>query len=125
MQVRIGEATMQPMSLPILNIPTPVTQDALVRYFHQTEQRWTEHLAEADELDVGVAYTNPELPDVHDANRVLMAALPEGTSADEAIKIVDDHFAARKVRCWSWVMNPSARESQTRPLIETLVSGLF
>src|SRR5438067_1819420 len=36
------------MSLPILNLPPPPPDNAaLVRYFHQTERHWTEHLVEA------------------------------------------------------------------------------
>jgi len=113
------------MSLPILDLPTPVTQDALVRYFHQTEIRWTEHLGESIELDAGAAFTNPQLPNVRDANRMLMVSLPEGGSADDAIGMVDEHFAARGVKCWSWVMNPSATESLTAPLVERLAARGF
>ena len=110
------------MPLPILHGSNQPTTEMLVRYFHQTERHWTEHFAEPMELDVGVAFTNPSLPNVHDANRVLMASLPEGISAADALKLVEDHFAQQGVRCSSWTMNPSAPDAQRRQLVELLVS---
>jgi ribosomal protein S18 acetylase RimI-like enzyme len=111
------------MPLPILNVPPPSpTDEMLVRYFHQTERHWTEHIAEASELDVGLAFTNAELGNVHDANRILMASLPAEVEPDDAIKMADEHYAARGVRCRSWVMNPSSPQSQTDPLVGALLS---
>src|SRR5437899_2346383 len=111
------------MPLPILNLPPPPpTNDTLVRYFHQTERHWTEHLAEATELDAGVAFTNPSLPRVHDANRILMATLPDGALPEEALKLVDEHYARRGLRCWSWVMNPSADASRKAALTDFLIA---
>src|SRR5947207_10958967 len=111
------------MSLPILNLPPPPPDNAaLVRYFHQTERHWTEHLAEASELDIGVAFANPAMPKVRDANRIMMASLPDGISPPRALELADEHYQAQGLRCWSWIMNPSAEISRTLPLIELLLS---
>src|SRR5262245_888974 len=113
------------MPLPILHVSSQPTPDDLVRYFHQTERHWTEHLAESTELDMGLAFANATLPNVHDANRILMASLPESMSAQDALKLVNAHYAQRGVRCWGFVMNPSAEPERTQPLVEHLQSCGF
>ena len=110
------------MPLPILNQRGQPSNADIVRLFHQTENRWCQHIAEEEALDVGTAYTNPQLPGMHDANKITDVALPEGMSPDEAFEQVQAHYAARKVQCHYWTMNPSAPEAQTKPLIEHLVA---
>jgi ribosomal protein S18 acetylase RimI-like enzyme len=51
-----------------------------------------------------------------DANRMLMAAMPEGMSAADTITLVHEYYSSQNARCRSWVMNPSADQSQTEPL---------
>jgi GNAT superfamily N-acetyltransferase len=110
------------MPLPILNVrPTP-TPDDLVRYFHRTELHYTQPLGEETQLDAGTAFTNPELPDVYDANRILDASLPEGTSPPDAFAEVESHFAGKGTRCWRWTLNSSAAPGDTEPLREYLLS---
>jgi ribosomal protein S18 acetylase RimI-like enzyme len=97
----------------------------LLRYFHQTEHRWAEHLAEAEELDVGVAFANASLPNVRDANRLQMASLTEQVSPADAIAMVDAFYASRGAKCLGWVMNPSSAASQTQPLMNELLGRGF
>lgn len=101
------------MPLPILS----TTSETLIRLFHKTERHWTQHVAEQTDLTLGSAYSNPELPDVHD-NRMLDASLPAGANLDEALAEVQAHFSSRRARCTNWVLNPSAPPEQTQPLIE-------
>jgi ribosomal protein S18 acetylase RimI-like enzyme len=113
------------MSLPILNQHSsslPPTPQTLVRYFHQTERHWAQHIAEDAQLDVGLAFTNAELSRVWDANRIFDASLPEQTTPAEAVEMVEQHFAERRTQCHAWVVNPSAKASQTGPLVEHLLS---
>jgi GNAT superfamily N-acetyltransferase len=110
------------MPLPILHVVHAPNAATLVRYFHQTESNWTAHLAEPDGLACGTAYANPQLPNVHQANRVLDAALPAGMGADEAFGLVTKYFEQKNSRCWQWVMNPSAPAEQTAPLVEYLLA---
>src|SRR5436189_2699108 len=77
------------MSLPILKIADQPSREALIRYFHQTERHWTQHMAEETPLDEGQAFSNAELSDVWDANRMLDASLPEGTTPAEVIERVE------------------------------------
>ena len=110
------------MPLPILNARSaPATSD-LVRLAHQTENRWCQHLAEEEQLDVGVAYSNPRLPRAYDANKITDVSLPEGMSAEAALEQVCAHYAGRGVACYSWTMNPSAPESATKPIADLLVA---
>ncbi len=106
------------MPLPIL--PTPA-QD-LLRLFLQTEARWTEHLAEPADLDFGTAYANPAFPAIFDANNMRDVALPPGLSPQGAFDQAAAHFAARKTRCYSWTINPSAPADRTRPMLDHLLS---
>jgi ribosomal protein S18 acetylase RimI-like enzyme len=92
-----------------------------VRLFHQTENRWCQHVGEEEQLDAGTAYTNPGLPRVYDANKITDVALPEGMTAEEAFEQVRAHYSARGVGCHYWTMNPSAAESKTKPIIELLL----
>ena len=111
------------MSLPILQVQqSQATEADLVRLFHRTDALWVQHLAEAEQLAVGTAYLNPSLPNVWDANHVRDAALSDGLTARQAYDGVTTHYAARRVRCAFWVMNPSAPSAQTQPLIDQLLA---
>jgi ribosomal protein S18 acetylase RimI-like enzyme len=112
------------MPLPILqSSAASSTPEALVRYFHQTERDWTRHVAEETPLDdIGTAFHNAQLDRVWDANCVLDAALDEGMFAGDAVAAADAHFTARGATCWRWVMNPSAEQARTRPLVDHLLS---
>lgn len=110
------------MPLPILNSRSAPSPSDLVRLFHQTENRWCQHLGEEEQLDVGTAYANPQLQRVYDANKVTDVALPEEMAPEEAIEQVRAHFAGRAVECYSWTMNPSAPESRAKPIAELLVA---
>jgi ribosomal protein S18 acetylase RimI-like enzyme len=110
------------MPLPILrSTASPPTAETLIRYFDQTESDWTAHLAEKTALDFGTAWANPQLDRIHAANRLLDVALPDGMSAEEASAQAEAHYAALGVRCAGWIMNPSAPQSQTAPMVEYLL----
>jgi len=112
------------MSLPILNnARDQATPEALIRYFHQTERRMNEHLGEVTPLDVGTAITNAELSNVHDANCVHDAAIPDGMSAAEAIDVARAHFDEQGAPLWKWVLNPSASPERTQPLADHLLAN--
>jgi ribosomal protein S18 acetylase RimI-like enzyme len=111
------------MPLPILELRNEPKAADLVRLFHQTDAHWVEHLADPHALEVGTAYANPELAERWDANNIRDAALPPGASPTDAVAEVDTYFAGRGCSCSYWVMNPSANESQTRPLVEHLLAG--
>jgi ribosomal protein S18 acetylase RimI-like enzyme len=114
------------MPLPILNSgSTQSTPDALVRYFHQTERRMAEHLGEATQLDVGTAIVNPSLANVNDANCLLDAAIPEGMSASDTLDLARKHFDALGGSLRKVVINPSAPQDRTAPLIELLTTNGF
>lgn len=110
------------MSLPILNVTAAPTPATLIRYFYQSESKWTEHLSESTALDVGTAWANPNLPRIFDANRMLDASLPPGMSPQEAVEQVKAHFDAVGSPCHQWCMNPSAPAEQTAPLTDHLLS---
>jgi ribosomal protein S18 acetylase RimI-like enzyme len=110
------------MPLPILNPRDARSPADLVRLFHQTENRWCQHLGEEEQLDVGMAYTNPQLAGVYDANKITDVSLPEGMTPEEAFEQVRTHFTERNVQCHSWTLNPSVLESRTKPLADLLVA---
>lgn len=110
------------MPLPILKTSSTPTTEALVRYFHQTQSNWSAHVAENEPLDVGTAWSNPQLDQVQIANRMMDAALPAGVAPEQAMQIVDDYFAGKNARCLEWVMNPSAPADQKTPMVEFLAS---
>src|SRR5688500_15217608 len=108
------------MPLPILQGGREASRDDLIRLFHRTELHWTRHLGEEAALDVGTAFANPQLPNVWNANRVLDAALADGTPPADAMEEVRAHFTAQGTRCAQVVMNPSAPPHRTAPLVEHL-----
>lgn len=112
------------MPLPVLQI-SPRSGEDLVRLFHRTELHWARHLGEEISLAVGTAFTNPQLPSVHNANRILDAALPEGMSPEEAMREVEDHYREQGTRCRQWVINPAAPATATGPLAEHLRAAGF
>jgi ribosomal protein S18 acetylase RimI-like enzyme len=109
--------------LPVLrNARAPVTDADLLRLFHRTERFWAEHLGEATQLDTGVAITAPDLPNVWEANRMLEAAVPPGTTPGDAIAEVEKHFTSIGSQCWQWQMNPSAPAEHTALLAKQLTA---
>src|SRR5688500_9095416 len=110
------------MPLPILQASTDPTPENLIRLFHRTELHWVRHVGEETQLEAGTAFTNPSLPTIWDANTILDAAVPPGTTAEQAVREVEDHYARQGLRCRQWIMNPSAPAPQTRPLVERLAS---
>jgi ribosomal protein S18 acetylase RimI-like enzyme len=110
------------MDLPILKATSSPTTQTLVRYFHQAESQWTAHLAEPTPAEFGTMWINPQLARVRAANRMLDVALPPGMSPRQAFEAATAEFASQRSTCWQWVLNPSATEAQTRPMIEFLLS---
>jgi GNAT superfamily N-acetyltransferase len=109
------------MSLPILKTSSTPTTETLIRYFHQGESNWTEHLAARTLLDVGTAWTSAEFDRVDLANRMLDVALPSEISPQQAFDQVAEHFAAQNLTCLKWTMNPSAPKDQTAPMEKFLL----
>ena len=109
------------MPLPILHTQQATPND-LMRLFQKTELHWGRHVAEETVLDAGTALANPQLPNIWDANRMLDVALPEGTGAHEAFAEAQAHFQKQGTQCWSWTMAAGAREAQTRPMVDFLLS---
>jgi ribosomal protein S18 acetylase RimI-like enzyme len=110
------------MPLPILKASSEPTGDDLLRYFHRAQLHWTRHLGEESTLDFGVAFTNPTLNRVHDANRILEASVPLGATADEAVRQVQTFYASRGCTCYQWVPNPSAEPGRVAPLVDHLLT---
>lgn len=111
------------MPLPILSARYEPTPADLLRLFERTEAAWVGHLAgDPAALDVGTAYCCPRLDRVWDANNVRDVALQPGASPAAAAAEVDAHYAKLNARCAYWVMNPSAPEARTRPMIDHLLS---
>jgi len=111
------------MPLPILQSSNVHGSADLVRLFHHTELQWTRHLSEETPLDAGVAFANPELPRVWDANRMLDAAVPEGSTPEEVVAVADSFFTEKGAPCAQWTMNPSAPADRTAPLVRFLESS--
>ncbi len=113
------------MPLPILKSPIIATPADLLRYASQLEIAWTAHLNAETMLDCGRAFIEPKLANVHYANRMLDAAIPPGSTAQEVVEQVDRHFAEAGSRCWQWVLNVSAPLDRTEPLAELLISRSY
>jgi ribosomal protein S18 acetylase RimI-like enzyme len=111
------------MPLPILQAHQDATTADLVRLFHRTELHFTRHLGEETSLDVGTAFTNPQLGDFADANRVLELGLPEGMTPADAMRQVRDHYAGSGTRCRDVVLNPTMPPAQTAALAEYLAES--
>jgi len=107
------------MGLPVIQHRHAPSDSDLLRLFHHSESRYVESLADTAPLDVGTAYANPKLPAVYDANHIRDVALPPDMSPQEAIQLVDTHFARAGTRCAYWVMNPSA---PANPMADHLLS---
>jgi ribosomal-protein-alanine N-acetyltransferase len=111
------------MPLPILQVRHEPTQADLIRLFHRTDAQWVANLSEPAALDIGTAYANSALPQVWDANNLRDAALHGTTTPQQAMQEVEAHYSALGTRCAYWVMNPSAEDVQTRPLIDHLLAS--
>lgn len=110
------------MPLPILQPHGQPTRQDLIRLFHQTESRWMQHLGEETALDVGTAFSNPQLSDIYNANNIRDVALPNEMSVEAAVVQVEAHYAAQGTKCAYWTFNPSAPIDRTRPLADHLLS---
>lgn len=110
------------MPLLILNVAALPEDMTLLRYFHQTLSAWTGHLADGESLGFGVAWTNPQLCDVEQANRMLGVALPKGMTSEQAVQQAQRHFADRGCICRQWVMDPSSPPDAISPMVENLIA---
>ena len=111
------------MPLPVLSQAAAMSDADLVRLFHRTERVWAEQLGEAEQLDAGYAVCAPEFATLWQANRVLEAAVPPGTSPEQAVAEAEGHYAARGARCLAWQLNPSAPADRTAPLVKHLLAS--
>jgi ribosomal protein S18 acetylase RimI-like enzyme len=111
-----------PMPLPILKSNVTVSNVDLVRFAHQVEVEWSRHLSQETVLDFGTAMVNPQLKTVHDANRILDAALLPGTDPATAFESAEQHFAAAGAVCYRWLLNPSLSSDRTQPLADYLLA---
>lgn len=89
--------------LPILQ----TTQIDILRYYRRAKLQWARHLGEETQLDFGVAICNPKL-ELHDANRIFDAFVPQGSLAREIISEAESFFASQEGRCQQWTMSASA-----------------
>jgi ribosomal protein S18 acetylase RimI-like enzyme len=111
------------MPLPILTTRPQATPEDLVRFYHRCELHWCSQIAEQTTLDAGTALTNLSLSQVHDANQIMDATLPDGLTPQQAHNQVTEHFAAAGVRCHKWTLAPSAPIERTAPLAEYLLAS--
>ncbi len=111
------------MSLPIIQANADPTKNDLLRYYARAQLHWARHVGEETALDVGTAFTNPQLPGACYANRILDASLPEGISPEQAMTEVTAYFAAAGTRCRTWEMNPASPSRSTDPLADHLIAG--
>ena len=110
------------MSLPILPSRPAASVADLIRFYHRCDLHWHQQIAEQTQLESGTALTNPNLPDVWDANLMFDAALPEGVSPADAVGEAEAHFSANRSRIGKWIMNPSAPAERTTPLVDHLLA---
>lgn len=110
------------MPLPILNEPTAPTPENLVRLYHRAVLHFTRHLGAEASLDAGTAFTNPDLPDVDDANVLMDATVSDGSTVADVMHEVEAHYEAAGVRCRSIVLNPAAPAAHTVPLADHLLA---
>jgi ribosomal protein S18 acetylase RimI-like enzyme len=115
--------TIAAMPLPILQVRQETSPTDLVRLFHRCEAHWVEQLSDPVALEAGTAYANAEFSKVWSANHIRDAALHGEMTPQQAVAEVDAHFAGMGTRCAYWVINPSANDEQTRPLIEYLLAA--
>jgi GNAT superfamily N-acetyltransferase len=80
----------------------------------------SDSLAQPIALQSGSALANPQLPHIAAANRIMDAAIPLGSSAEQTIAEVHAHFAAIGMGCLEWWLNPS---QPTGPLPAALLAA--
>ena len=110
------------MPLPILNTRQEPSQSDLIRLFYKTETLWVEHVAEGEQLEMGTAYANPSLSEVHEANLIRDVSLPENVSPQQVFDQVQEHYRAKKTYCYYWSFNPSAPPQTINPMAQLLLS---
>ena len=111
------------MPLPILHNYVDASPENLVRLYHRAVLHFVRHLGEEAALDAGTAFTNPQLAEVDDANCLLDATVPQGSSVADVMREVEAHFGAAGVACRAIVPNPSAPPERTDPLVDHLLAS--
>lgn len=113
------------MSLPILRVEDKPSDEALCRYFHQTERVWVSQIAEAEHLDFGTAYANREVPNVWEANSIHDARVPPGMNVPEILAAAQSYYATKGTRGRMWILNPAAPKEETQPLLDHFTRNNF
>jgi ribosomal protein S18 acetylase RimI-like enzyme len=109
------------MPLPILNSRQEPSQSDLIRLFYKTETLWVEHVAEGEPLEMGTAYSNPSLGEVHEANLMREVALNDDVSPQQAFEEVEAYYRSKATPCYYWSFNPSITTEAARPMVELLL----
>lgn len=110
------------MSLPILNSRTEPSSADLIRLFYKTEGLWAEHVGQPEQLEMGTAYVNSALNEVHEANLIRDVSVPEGISPAEVFEEVEEYYRSKDSICYYWSFNPTTPAEAARPMVETLLS---
>ena len=110
------------MPLPILNSRTEPTSTDLIRLFYKTEGLWAEHVGEVEQLEMGTAYVNAALNEVHEANLIRDVSVPEGSSPAQVFEEVEEYYRSKNSLCYYWSFNPMTPAEAARPMVELLLS---
>ncbi|HWP39502.1 MAG TPA: GNAT family N-acetyltransferase, partial [Tepidisphaeraceae bacterium] len=73
--------------------------------------------------EFGTMWINPQLARIRQANRMFDVALPQDMAPLQAFEAATTEYQSLNCTCWQWVMNPSATQQQTQPMIEFLLSA--
>jgi len=115
-------AKINAMPLPILNTRQEASPSDLIRLFYKTETLWVEHVAEGEQLEMGTAYVNPTLNEVHEANLIRDVSLPADASPQQVFEEVEEYYRSKRAPCYYWSFNPTAPSEIARPMVELLLS---
>lgn len=96
------------MTLPVLPSSSIVSEATLLRLYDRALLHWLRHYGDENDIEVGVAIANAELPRIAEANTLLDAIVPAEASGEAIIGLIDAAFGRLRASCARIVLNPDS-----------------
>ena len=99
------------MTLPVPPSSSIVSAATLLRHYDRALLHWLRHYGDENDIGVGVAIANAELPRIAEANTLLDAIVPAEASGQATIGQIDAAFASLGATCARIVLNPDSADT--------------
>lgn len=108
------------MALNVLPSSSAVSDPGLVRLYAKALLHWLRHYADENDIEVGSAIINPDLPTVDEAHTLLDASIPADIGIETVLRQIDAAFAGARSSCARVMLRPELPEVDQRQYADAM-----